>query len=707
MSLSNVFAKISIRQWRAMVAWVLLWLVPWGVWVSVEGSLFLIFLLDMIKLLVAVAMFIVPGVFLYLLLRTEDNVTSDDPIGVLPVGFALSVTVIALIGFAGRVLGVPFTVVKVLFACVGLTEWLALNLTGKFETIRVDAFRSIPGKIWKNIPLTTALVLSVLMMLNDHLFFIDDFTYLAYLTSWQNSTHLGFTNIIHQADVLEIERFWLAMYPMGQAIISELSGVPGALLLSNYLEPILVLFAVSASYWFGRALGLSERAAGFSVLFQVSLYTWMVGDQWPAGFWYFFNLAEDKVSAVFILSPVFFFFILNFLHRRSWRNFFLALLAGAGLSLTHPVILFFACLISAGLGMMALLVKKTGWRELALLAVILILLVLPYIAIRLRNYSTSAGFSADAKSIAASFEADKYTRVVSNIFYGINPEVLMFFDLPTELDSGGAFQLFRTFPFLLASLAGVWSLVNLRKGPLYWYVSVCVVLVSLATIPYTGWVLGYLSDARLMSRVSWYSPLGLGGILLLFSLAGRFKASRPAGEVDRNNSIKILGGDFWGLALCLFFASPMILLSSLPRTAQYFQVLDHVRQLANIGDQIDKDSSPPVTVIALDYIDIQMLPGVSANTSLISYREEKDDNGHNFFFSTDEIHNRIFASNTIRSLEMSIPCNVRATLMEKFDVKYIVSPLKDVEKFMEIMEACKIPVELKYQTVDMALLKMQ
>lgn len=707
MEFLRIFASVNKRFWHFGFMWLLLWLLPWGDLISFEGSLYLIFLVDLAKLAVAIVLFIFPGVLLYLLLRQTNNPMYDDSLGILPVGFALSVTTIALVGLAGRLLGFSFAHVKAIYAIIGLIAWLALTILGKNEAIRWENFADILRKIFGNIPLAAALVLSILMTFNDYLFFIDDFTYLAYLTNWQRATQLNFNNIIHQMDVLEIERFWLALYPMGQALISELSGVSGALLFSNYLEPFLVLLAVIAFYWFSRALGLSSRAAGFATLIQASLFTWLTGEQWPVGFWYYFNLAEDKVSAVFLLSPVFFFFVLNFIQQPSWGNFFLVLLGGIGLTLTHPVILFFACLIAAGLGVLAWLVRKTGWREVTLLAFIVVLLVMPYIAIRFYNYSASSGFSSDAKSVGVSYQADRYTRVIDDLFYGLNPEVLLFFDLPPEIGRRNGFQLFRTFPVILASLAGILALINLRKGPLYWYIAICVVLVSLAIIPYTGWILGFFSNARLISRASWYSPLGLAGALVLFPLADWFKTSPLVAWIEKNYSPKLKHGNFFGLALSLLFASPMVLISSISRTPYYFEVLDHVRQLSYIGDYIDQNSIPPVTSIAIDYTDIQMLPGVSAHTSIISYREEKDDNGHNFFMSPDEIHHRMYASNTIRSLETIIPCEERWSLMEEFDVRYVVSPVDEVETFVHIIENCNMPIELKYQTRDFALLKVR
>lgn len=689
----------------------LLMLFPWGNLnlIFYSDNLYLIFLVDMMKLIIAIALFIVPGVLLYLFLQLG---LGDDPvfvgsIGFLPVGFALSVTIIALIGLAGRLLGFSFIIVKILYVIVGLILWLAVYVFGKYHTPHMWELKRIFGDILGNFPLVSALVISVLMMFNGHLFFIDDFTYLAYLTNWQHSPRLNFNNIIHQIDVLEIERFWLALYPMGQALISDLSGVPGILLFSNYLEPLLAVIAVIACYWFGRVLGFSKRAAGFAVLIQVSLYTWMMGEQWPVGFWYFFNLAEDKVSAVFLLSPVFFVFVLNLTQSPSLKNFLLALFSGIGLTLTHPVILFFACLISAGLGLFALLVRKAGWRGFISMALVLTILVMPYVVIRFYNYSASAGFTANAKSVASSYEVEKYTRVVNDIFYGLNPEVLKFFDLPPEIDGGNIFQIFRTFPFVLTSLAGVWSLLNLKRGQLSWYVAVCVLLIAFATIPYTGWILGFFSNARLISRAAWFSPLGFAGVLLLLEIIDWFKTSRLTSGFYRGFSKKLPGGGYVILSLLLFFSAPMILLSSLPRIPHYFQSLDRARQLATVGDYIDQNSNPPVTSIAIDYMDIQMLPGVSAHTSIISYREEKDDNGHNFFMSPDEIHHRMYASNTIRSLEGTIPCEERRSLMEEFDVRYVVSPMNKVNTFIRIIENCGMPIELKYQTRDFVLLKVR
>lgn len=684
--------------------WLLVWIIPWGKILVVDGNLYSIFIVDLVKLCVALVIFISPGALLFILLRHKND-SLVDQWGILPIGFTLSVTIIAVIGLSGRIFGFSFVLVKNIFMLIGLVELFLLTYFKPDFSIRkeyiLESFRSILN----NPPLLLALVLATLMTFNDYLFFIDDTTYLAYMTNWQHATHLNFNNIIHQMDIMEIERFWLAMYPMGQAFLSDLSGVPGILLFSNYLELFLIPIAVITSYWFGRTLGVSRRAAGFSVLIQISLYTWMVGEQWPVGFWFFLNLVEDKVSAVFLLAPVFFALVLRFIQHPNKKNIILVFLSGISLTLTHPVILFFACVIASGLGLFSWIAKRVSWREILQLAIVVVSLMIPYATIR--HYSTSFGFSLDAKSASVSYQIDRYTNVINDIFYGLNPGVLKFFDLPPESSAYNAYQFIRSFPFVLVLVAGILALVNLKKGPLYWYILSCVLLVVFATVPYTGWILGYFAGARLISRASWFSPLGLAGALVLTPLADWLKSSRIVKSKERNYTYKLRNGTFWGLVLCFVFASPMLVVGSISRAPFYFEVLNHNKQLAQIGTYIDQNTTSPVTVIALDYPDIQMLPGVSAHTSLISFREEKDDNGHNFTFSVDEIHERIYASNTIRSLEQEIRYEERCSLIEKFDVKFVVAQSKDVERYKSIIDNCVRVIKIVYETKEMVLLELK
>ena len=691
------------------LTWIVLWVVLWKNILSFESNLYVIFIVDMLKLGVALGMFILPGALLYVLLRQENDPLFDDPWGILPIGFALSVTIIAMIGILGRLLGFSFVLVKTIFMLVGLGELILLVFFKPNFAMRKEYFFELFRNIFENIPLLLALILATSMTFNEYLFFIDDTTYLAYSTNWQYAAHLGFNNIVHQVNLVEHERFWLALYPMGQALLSDLSGVPGILLFSNYLELFLVPMAVITAYWFACVLGLSRRAAGLSALIQILLYTWMIGESWPVGFWFFLNLIEDKVSAVFLLAPVFFVFVLKFLQAPVRNNVALVFLIGIGLVLTHPVILFFSCAIAAGLGVFSWLAKRTGWREMWQLAVVFFALLLPYLAMRLYAHPSQSGITFDAESVSTTFQVERYVNVVNDVFYGLNSEVLKFFDIPPENSMHSAFQIFRLFPVILALIAGILAFIRLKDGALYWYILTCVLLVAFATIPYTGWILGYFVSARLISRASWFSPLGLAGVLVFRSIIDCLMAGPVFGKFIRSYVYKIkrTTGLSAGILVSLVFMVIMLVVTVLPRATPYFKVLDYYWQLSQIGAYIDRNTNEATTVIALDYWDIQMLPGVSAHANLISFREEKEFNPHNYFFSIEEIHERMDASNIIRSVDATIPAGKRCAIMDKYDVRFVIAKPDNAELFANLVDACEKNLVNVFETMNMILLEFK
>jgi len=66
------------------------------------------------------------------------------------------------------------------------------------ERIVMENFFSNVLAGFRNLPLLLAFFMILLVAFNEHLFFIDDTTYLAYLTNWQHSQRLGFENIVHE-----------------------------------------------------------------------------------------------------------------------------------------------------------------------------------------------------------------------------------------------------------------------------------------------------------------------------------------------------------------------------------------------------------------------------------------------------------------------------------------------------------------------------
>ncbi|MBL8098128.1 MAG: hypothetical protein JNK81_03055 [Anaerolineales bacterium] len=686
----RIFSQLITNQKISLaLIWILLWIIPWGKWLFLETNLYITFVLGFLCLGVALILLITPGALLYISLSKK----SDEffYLGIVPVGFAFSVTLIGLIGLLGRYFGFSFDTVKFLFFLMGFI--LILNPLSK-NTIKLSEIIAFTQNLFLNPILIVAICLAFALTISDLLFFIDDLTYLAYLTNWQHAQQLGFQNIIHEPVVIELERFWLAMYPMGQAILSDLSGVPGILLFSNYLELLFVPLAVVTAYWFACQLGFSRNAAAISVLIQVSLYAWLIGDEWPIGTWFYQSMAEDKVSAVFFLAPVFFVYVIKYTESASWKYLMLAFFSGLAITLTHPVSLFFSCVLALWLAILSFLFRKENLNQLIIVAVLVIILMSPYLLIRLIDFSSQAGFVAGtAQSGGGAYQIDRYTNVISNTFYGMNPRMLLFVDL----ELGGVFNAFRFFPVVIGLLTLIVSFTQLRKGKLYWYVFSSALLVLLVAIPYTGWIFGYFTDARLIYRASWFAPLGLGSVIILQSISSRLKNFKIYSK--RNNLI---------LLFCFLFTLPVFAFMNLPRIPKFFEVLDRNIQLANIGSEIDLLSEHQVVSIGLDYVETMLLPGVSAKTMLISFREEKLDNGHNHYLTEAEIEERIYASGVIRSLATDEETNQeRCAFINKYNVEFVIADNTNANLYLELIRKCGIVAEKKYQTKDKTLLQIQ
>ena len=324
MKFQQDFSKGKRQYLFLAFIWSLAWVIPWGQMLSFQGNTILVFLVDMIKLGGAFFLFIIPGILLFILLSHAKEVNFYWS-GFVPIGLTFSVFFISLIGLIGRIFGFSFLLVKSIFVLVGFIEILLLALADKEKTFELKIIWKSFKRVFENIPLLLALMLAVLLMFHDQLFFVDDYTYLAYLTNWQHSDMLGFRNIVHEMDVVENARYWLAMLPMSQAMLADLSGLSGLLLLGSYLELYLVPFAMLSSYWLARFLGVSRTKAGFSILFQIALYSWMIHEYVPTGFWFYLNMSEDKVFSTFLIFPTLLFFSLKYIEKTEFKNCFYTL----------------------------------------------------------------------------------------------------------------------------------------------------------------------------------------------------------------------------------------------------------------------------------------------------------------------------------------------------------------------------------------------
>lgn len=652
--------------------WGLAWLLPWGS-LTVEGNMIVLFLFDMFKLGLAILFFLLPGLLLYLLIYGERDVRMA---GLLSIAITFSVLIVGLIGLAGRIFGFSFQSVKMIFVLIGGIEILILAFR-KLQVRLSKKFWNELRDLLTNPPLVLALLIAVLLMFHDQLFHVDDYTYLAYLTNWQNANILGFKNIVHDLDVIENARYWLAMLPMSEAVLADLSGLSGLLLLGSYLEIYLVIFAIITLYWVARFLGLSCREAGFAALVQIALYSWMVTDYVPTGYWFYLNLSQDKVFASFLIFPTLLFFSLNYIKDADLKNLSLVALAGISMVLTHPVIFVFSVFVILLIGVVVLFLKEVRLHNFGVLSGSFALMMLPHFFIRL--FMRRVGqLAIDAASVRDSFESESIVHVVSDVFYGLAPESLLLMDIDVANNVGRiAVIFFRFLPVSIPLLAFLIAIKKINQKPVYWYIFSSVFLTLFATLPYTGWILGYFVSGRMLSRVAWLLPLGICFALVLRELVGQkfFKHSMPL------ISTVLLGVIF-------VFVSPVLVLGFSQRFSAYFDAVTYYKQLTQVGHYIDNHTEEPVVAVALDYKDTQFLPGVSANTRLISFRERKVYNGHNDSLSLVEAQKRIDDSRKIQSIGENMLAQDYCNLLSTYNIKYIVTKTLPKIRFENKISSC-------------------
>lgn len=155
----------------------------------------------------------------------------------------------------------------------------------------------------------------------------------------------------------------------------------------------------------------------------------------------------------------------------------------------------------------------------------------------------------------------------------------------------------------------------------------------------------------------------------------------------------------------LLFTGILLISVVIPRSSNYFEILDRNLQLAHVGAYIDEVTDSPTSVIALAYSDLQLLPSVSAHASLISFREEKEYNPHNYFLPINEVQKRVSDSSAIRSLNLTVLSDEKCHLLDVYKIKFLLARIENVEQYVSQMGACKKRFMVSFETRDMILLE--
>lgn len=661
--LESLFSRLSKKKFVLFgLVWVLLWLLPWEIWLDD---------LPWLRLGLSLLMFSLPGMVLSLLLARDRLSLTGHFIS----GLALSVFWVGTLGFAGRVLHWPFENIKILFAGSGLIGLLVL---ARFSTTPRPLYK--PDRFSRRtlILLLFMIVFGILANFQSR-HSGDDLSYLAYLTTWQHAPQLDFREVNFGVGTADSIRFWWGMFPMSLALLAGISHLHGLLLVGFYLEPFLVVFAILAIYALYKDLLSSQDQAMTAVLFQFT-FLFMLRGSFQPGYMLFERLSDDKVFAAFVLTPVFFLAVRFFLASHDWQSGLLILLIGSSLSFTHTIVLAY-CIFIAGIYSLVVTILKQDFKQLVLVILILFIIIVPSAGLRFVDetwvdrqilglepgVTMPDNFSLDTARGSAGLET-YISPIEGTRFYGFKLDGIQIMPnnaLKTPL------SVFLSWSYVWILAVGfLWSLFNLKRDPAAPFVLASSFLVILCAIPYTGWLVGYFVTARMLWRAPWLLPIGLISFVLLKELFDRIELRLPVGARAGVKSILYTGIPIACLVLVAWFSEFVYPYQWLSTQEQLDDYRNSLSRLSKLGNYLEGHIEQPSRFLApIDLMNY--LPGLSSKSKVVLLRNAA---WAPYPVDVNEI-SEIFSDNP------EISMNRRTQILDKYGVRYVLMEDADLKDY--------------------------
>ena len=675
----NVLSRPSV-WWASIltVGWLLLWLLPWQV--NLQNFPWL-------RLGIALGIFIIPGICLYGWLTPLPSRLPN----YFTFGFVISHLILAVLGTAGRFFQVSFELIKNGMMAFSLLL-LLLYAIPRLREIRWPHFQDLKlPSILSFWPLALIIVLVGLMSI-QRVLSDDDITYLAFLTNWQKAVHLNFNDVFFGVEKLVSTRFWIVSTPFSQAFLSELSGLPGIFLLGGYYEPFLAALSIFCVYELARTLGLSRRMAMASTIFQIAFLA-LLSDYLHPGAPFFHQLSVDKATANFIVLPVFFQSVIWFLREPIKKNILLLLLTGLSLMAMHPVTLVYAVMVAGLIAAFGL--DRSNLRRRLVLLGLLLFIMAPQVVLR---FIPSEAQGVIPYSIEETLDSNGIENMITvwgnTAFYGFNPSFLAM-RIPYLENSSVPEFILQWGWTILPILAALLTITRIRKDALAEYVLACFLLVAIAGIPFTGWILGYFVSAWMLERTTWLYPYGIGLAFLTIAVAERVDLRDRFTLWMKNLSVKI-DLPYWLLTTAEIFAIVIIFLvmreQNLPDFTRFQLNAERYREFNEIAQFMDGHAFSSSFAVGTDELN-DYIPAISSKVKVISYRPS--DPSYPYFYSQEERNQRLLDRQAILSRDVSL--EDRLSLIEKYGIQFIW--LREGEYYMVKKLVSTYPASFNVQKI--------
>ena len=476
----------------SILIWLFFSLFTWQAWIESAGNLH--FVLDLLRFILSMLLYLMPGALTFLIVSEDKNLSPRVLLG----GFVVSVFVTGLLGVLARLFQLNFTFIRWGFALWGVVAILFFLLHDVKVTFQFEKFTW-----WEIFSLlfATGGALYFASLAQPPLIHDDAFTYNALLYYYQHANALDF-QFPAALDRLEIPRFWIAYWPLTEALISGLSKVDGLIITGAYLPSALACFSFLGIYSLGRTLGLPRAAAGIAILAQG--FSLMRLTKWnQPGNLFFQRLTEDKVAAAFFISIIFILLAVEYFEKPTVRKLVLVAISALAMVFTHPVQFGMACMIVGVYGLPSLFKKEIRWKYVALIGVLAAVVLIPYL-FRFGGGEYSQTLSFSLSDVAendefARFGVRRIDMIEGTQFYGISH------------------YLTRGLPYEVSLVAAVVSLFFFWRHKHARYILAAFLVLGVSMFPYTGWIVGMFTTPFQLWRLTWLMPFGLAFAFLAWA----------------------------------------------------------------------------------------------------------------------------------------------------------------------------------------------
>lgn len=474
--------------------WLFLALFPWQGWA--EGF-------AIPRFAAGVFIYLLPGALTFLLLSENRNLSLRTILG----GLITALFATGLLGAIVRIFHLDFTFIRWTFALWGAV------------VIWVFYFRPVPIIVkFEKLSWEEGILLAVAAgaafyfasLARPPLIHDDAFTYNALLYYYQHAPAVDFS-FPAALNNLKTPRFWLAFWPLAEAMISAFSGVDGLFVTGVYLPPLLAVMSFIGIYVLARTLGIPRALGGAAILAQgFALMRLTLSSQ--AGKLFFQRLTEDKVAAAFVISLALVMLALEYLEKPNARKLLLVWIAACAMAFTHPVQLGMISIIVGVYCLLSMFRAEARMKYLLLIGVLASVAVVPYL------FRFGGGENAQTLSFTLGEveENDEFFRLRRNRVEII--EGTQFYGLSPYLTQG--------LPYRVGALSAFACLFFFWRNRAARYVLASFIVLGLAVLPYTGWLIGMFTTPYQLWRLTWLTPLGIAFAVLIgigIEILQRFK----------------------------------------------------------------------------------------------------------------------------------------------------------------------------------------